>query len=194
MSEKLSDGKQPDENKLNINKSEQKQSYIAKLEDVKKQQEIEWHDRQESVILILAGLLSVSVLACQIWLHYDDGRTVAVWSGTKYGVRPVAAIQDVDYGSITIELVDHSELTHAAILINGQKVAVFATNEVNLRVFDGDVIELDTVAYKVPVRFRLKKASAAICKEFLLSEIELCGERKELGHIVFAGFDGLTGS
>lgn len=177
MSEKLSDI-----NQSHTNESEKKPS------DIKNQKEIAWHDRQESVILMLAGLLLISVVACQIWLHYDEGRTVAVWSGTKYDVQPVAAMQDTAYGSITIELTDYSELTHAAVLINGQQVAVFAGNEVSLRVFDGDVIELDTVAYKVPVRFRLKKASAAICKEFLLSEIELCGERKELGRIVFAGF------
>lgn len=138
---------------------------------------------------VMLGLVTMLVLcgmvACQVWLWLDRGQTVAAWSGVVYDVEPAAATMNGLYGSVTIELLDYSELTQAYVLINGQRAGTFDDNELTLRVFEGDVLELDVTAYRVPVRFRLGRLSAGIREDLLLSEVELCGERKSLGHIAF---------
>ncbi len=126
-----------------------------------------------------------ALLACQVWMQMDRGQTVATWAGLVYDAEPAAASFDGLYGSVTIELLDYSELEQAFVLINGQKAGVFDSTELTLRVFDGDVLELDTTAYRAPVRFRLRRVSAGINESFLFDELELCGERRQLGRIVF---------
>lgn len=137
-------------------------------------------------VLAVVTLASLALLvACQVWLRLDNGQTVATWAGLTYDARPAAVSMDGLYGSVTIELADYSELAQAFVFINGQKAAAFDSAELTLRVFDGDVLEIDVTAYRVPVRFRLGRVSAGINESFLLQELELCGERRQLGRIVF---------
>lgn len=137
--------------------------------------------------LVLAAL--AALLICQYWLYVDRSRAAVTWYGMEYdeaaSAMPVSASNSGLYGSITLELTEHSRLEQAYVLINGVKAGNFSRSELVLRVFDGDVLELDVSAYNVPVRIRLQKASFGIDRERLFSEIEVCGERQEIGCIIF---------
>jgi hypothetical protein len=136
--------------------------------------------------LLVLGALA-ALLVCQFWLYVDRSRAAATWYGMEYdeAVVPAAASNSGLYGSITLELAEYSRLEHAYVLINGVKAGDFSEPELTLRVFDGDVLEVDASAYNVPVRIRLQKASYGIDRERLFSEVQVCGERKEIGCVIF---------
>lgn len=59
----------------------------------------------------------------------------------------------------SIVMEDYSSLPKADILINGKKIKSFDEDEILLEVMAGDIIEIDTRAYKFPINFKLIKAS-----------------------------------
>ena len=71
------------------------------------------------------------------------------------------------------------------MLVNGVEAGRFTADSLTLRVYDGDLLELDCTAYSRPVSFHLSKASVGIDRAALQTEMELCGERAIIGRIKF---------
>ncbi len=133
--------------------------------------------------LVLVGL--AALLACQFWLGQHNGRT-DVWYGLDYA-EAVPAVQQTDglWGSVTLDLQTYTELERAVVLVNGAEAGSFTGSSLTLRVYDGDLLEIDCTAYSRPVSFRLRKASVGIDRTALQTELELCGERATIGRIKF---------
>lgn len=137
-------------------------------------------------LLLLAAL--AALIIAQIWLYQGRIQPVNSWYGADYqpgDVQSVSAFISEPYGVLTWELVEYSRLEQAQIWQNGEPAAAFQQPEITMRVYDGDVLSFDATAYRQPVRIRLKKLSAGIDGAFLLTDVEVCGERIELGQIVF---------
>lgn len=136
-------------------------------------------------LLVVIGL--AALILVQVGLYRGSIQPVGSWYGEEYRAAdtPVAAFVDEPYGVVTWELVDYSRLELAEICCNGRPVAAFNQAEVTFRVYGGDVLSLNAVAYQRPVRVRLKKLSAGLDSAFLLRDVEACGEIIELGRIVW---------
>ena len=89
------------------------------------------------------------------------------------------------WGSVTLDLQTYTELERALVLVNGVEAGRFTADSLTLRVYDGDLLELDCTAYSRPVSFHLSKASVGIDRAALQTELELCGERAIIGRIKF---------
>lgn len=135
-------------------------------------------------LLVVGGL--AALILVQVGLYRGSLQPVNSWYGEEYRaeVQSVAAFADEPYGVVTWELADYSRLELAEIWRNGRPAAEFTQAEVTMRVYDGDVLSLNVMAYRVPVRVRLKNLSVGIDGAFLLYDTEACGEVIELGHIV----------
>ncbi len=140
----------------------------------------------------LAAALAVGLAAlvlCQICLYQGRIQPAASWYGSDYRAdgESVSAgtLYEGLYGTVTYELCDYSRLEEAKIWQNGYEAGCFSEPELTLAVSPGDTLELDAAAYQRPVRVRLKRASTGINTAFLLSDVEICGGRINLGRVVF---------
>lgn len=140
----------------------------------------------------LAAALTVGLAAlvlCQICLYQGRIQPDASWYGSDYQadgeIVAAEALYDGLYGTVTYELCDYSRLEEAKIWQNGYDAGGFCEPELTLTVSPGDTLELDAAAYRRPVRVRLKRASTGINMAFLLSDVEICGGRIDLGRVVF---------
>jgi hypothetical protein len=143
-----------------------------------------WHFFEKILgCLVLLGV--VALLACQLWLGQSNGRS-DVWYGLDYA-EALPAVQQTDglWGSVTLDLQTYTELERALVLVNGVEAGRFTADSLTLRVYDGDLLELDCTAYSRLVSFHLSKASVGIDRAALQTELELCGERAIIGRIKF---------
>ena len=142
----------------------------------------------EYLLSFLLTAALAALITAQVWLYQGRIQPVDSWYGADYkidDVRSVSAFINEPYGVITWELMEYSRLEQAQIWQNGYLAASFNQPEVTVRVYGGDALVFDATAYQRPVRIRLKKFSAGINDAFLLQDIEACGERIELGRVVF---------
>lgn len=135
---------------------------------------------------LLAMALTVLILV-QVGMYRGSIKPTDTWLGAEYAGEDemVAAASGAAVGIVEYELVDFSRLELAEILVNGQVAAVFDEPVARVRVCDGDVLALNTMAYGSPVRVRLQKTSSGIDGAFLLCDVQACGEVLELGRVVF---------
>ncbi len=140
--------------------------------------------------LLLAGL--GLLVFCQAGLYYDRSRITETWYGEDYAAEQVEVIPTVtmqamndNWGSVTLALVDYSQLDAAKVLINGQTAGSFKEAELTLQVFEADELAVDCTAYSQPVRVRLKRASAGIDRSSLLAEAVAVGDVISWGKIAF---------
>ncbi len=140
--------------------------------------------------LAAALVLGLTALVlCQVCLYQGRIQPAASWYGSDYRADgesvAAGALDEGLYGTVTYELCDYSRLEEAKIWQNGYEAGGFSEPELTLAVSPGDTLELDAAAYQRPVRVRLKRASTGINTAFLLSDVEICGGRINLGRIVF---------
>lgn len=142
----------------------------------------------ERLLCLIVTIALMGLIFVQVWLYLGRIQPTGSWYGAELAAppaEPVSAFNDKPYGVMTWELADYSRLEQAQILRNGYPAASFTEPELSLRVYDGDVFTFDATAYPKPVRIRLKKLSANIDGAFLLTDVEVCGGRVELGRTVF---------
>lgn len=108
------------------------------------------------------------------------------WYGASYDeVLPTVKQTEGLWGVVTLQVQDYSELKRACVLINGVQAGNFTSQTLTLRVFAGDIVEIDCSSYGRPVYFRLIKASSGIDRSALKSELILNGQRGSVGQIKF---------
>lgn len=60
------------------------------------------------------------------------------------------------HSKISIVLVDYSSLGKAIVLVNGKKKADFSERRVTLKIYPGDLVEIDTTFYTYPIAFKIE--------------------------------------
>lgn len=143
-----------------------------------------------------AGLVLIGVaalLGCQLWLWQSSNRADA-WYGLDYDqtlaelmpeAQPVGLSETGLWGNVTLALEKYTQLERAYVLVNGRRAGSFVGDSLTVRVYDGDLLELDCTAYSRPVGFQLKRASTGIDRSLLQEELRLQGERAVIGRIKF---------
>ena len=89
------------------------------------------------------------------------------------------------FASITIEVCDYKNLAEAILLINGEESGSFLDKQLVVRVYPGDLLEIDTSAYLEPCRFRIVKKSSHIREDLIVEEIITEQGYGWIGKIVF---------
>ena len=75
------------------------------------------------------------------------------------------------FASLTIEVCDYDNLREAHLLVNGEVAGTFHDKQLVVRVYPGDMLEIDTSAYLNTCRFRIIKKSSHIRAETIAEEI-----------------------
>ncbi|MCI8337016.1 MAG: hypothetical protein HFI72_07680 [Peptococcaceae bacterium] len=75
------------------------------------------------------------------------------------------------FASLTIEVCDYDNLKEAHLLVNGEVAGTFHGKQLVVRVYPGDMLEIDTSAYLNTCRFRITKKSSHIREETIAEEI-----------------------
>ncbi|MCL2817570.1 MAG: hypothetical protein FWD39_04195 [Clostridiales bacterium] len=93
--------------------------------------------------------------------------------------------RDGFFGNITIEVAGGISLPEAKVLINGRVAGDFAAGAVMVRVYEGDFVLLDTLAYVEDIRFCVTRMSSNICPEGLQLELFVTDGQEIIGKIAF---------
>ncbi len=132
-----------------------------------------------SVFLILA-----LVVALQFDLIGTGGRGSP--TGESYQpVLPAGRDESQLFGTLTLEVTGVQSLSQAVVLVNGQETLAFETAKVVLRVYPGDVVEIDASAYSRTLTFHLVSASSNIRLQSLNREITVHGGKSTVGTVTF---------
>lgn len=98
---------------------------------------------------------------------------------------PVQQIDNGLFGNISVSSSDGISLAKAQLLINGVVMGNFADGEVIVRVYPGDIIDIDGSAYKRQVSFMVNVISSNIDDNILPKEIKTNGDVVQVGIISF---------
>lgn len=118
-----------------------------------------------------SNILAIAVcclLAGMCYLQWQTPPQVLQYEqGTEQLINPEQPLAvDVKneglFASLTIEVCDYDNLEQACLLINGETAGWFSSKNLVVRVYPGDVLELDTSAYLNPCRFQVIKKSSHI--------------------------------
>lgn len=135
-------------------------------------------DKIERVLVRLAVFGLMALVLVQGMMTHDSIRFYMSlgerMEGRKMDVS-VAALKDLDVpqpetpvmassysGSFTLVLQDYTSLDQARVLVNGQVRGRFSNPCLKINVTPGDTVEVDTQAYRHPVRFRIEKVSSSL--------------------------------
>lgn len=121
-----------------------------------------------AVCCLLAGMCYLQWQTPPQVLQYEQGQEQSIKLE-----QPLAV--DVKneglFASLTIEVCDYDNLEQAHLLINGETAGRFSGKNLVVRVYPGDVLEIDTSAYLNPCRFQVTKKSSHIREETIETTI-----------------------
>ena len=134
-------------------------------------------------------LLSLFLITFVLWitwpaLHPDTIPQETILQESAARV-PVMASYQGEFGNIRISTQGGLTLGYAYLLINGEAVGDFGTGSLTVRVYPGDILELDCQLYDKAVHFSVEALSASINKDYLLEMVSCYGDISKVGVIVF---------
>jgi len=150
-------------------------------------QEEQWRRRWqlgERIITWLALGALCLVVGLQIHLAANDSSTPL--RGQSF--QPVLPANRDDgelFGTLTLEVAEMKSLDLATVYVNGQETLSFHSAQVTIRVYPGDVVEIDASAYRRSLQFRLVSASSNIRTDTLAQTITVQGGRSLVGTVTF---------
>jgi len=142
-----------------------------------------WRKGEKAVTLSVFFVLAL-VVALQFNL-VDIGGESSLTGESYQPVLPTSRDDTQLFGTITLEASGVQSLKQAVILVNGAEVLAFETSRVVLRVYPGDVVEIDASAYSRTLTFHLVSASSNIRLQNLNREITVHGGKSPVGTITF---------
>ena len=89
------------------------------------------------------------------------------------------------FASMTIAVCDYDSLEEAYLLVNGEVAGHFSGKQLVVRVYPGDVLEIDTTAYLSPCRFQVVKKSSHIREETIETMVTTAQGYGWIGKISF---------
>ena len=142
---------------------------------------------------ITVGLVMSSVILCiamQVIMTRDNLRgyfdIAQSWNGTELDTTlPVVQDDTALFGNIVIEVPNFTTLPDAKVLVNGVESGSFKENQVTVRVYAGDVIEIDSSAYEKYITYAIVRASANINTKHLNEQVTVKGGKANMGSVLF---------
>ena len=143
-------------------------------------------------IKLVNGLLCLAVfalfpalLAAQLGSRPFGARPENVYIEPATISAAAASQRDGLFSNITIEVADGRSLPQAKVLINGRIAGDFTAGSVTVRVYAGDFVLLDTLAYAGEISFCVTRMSSNISREGLQPELTVTDGQEILGRIIF---------
>ena len=129
-------------------------------------------------------MLALVVSAVLYGVDRSEQETV---TAPEYGLAPAFSAPydgEGEFANILITAEDASSLEQAYLLVNGEPRGSFAAGELRVRVYDGDILSLDCLAYGRELSFRLDILSASVDSSYLPSRFSCCQEVATVGFVV----------
>lgn len=134
-------------------------------------------------LVVAQSLLTTDSMRLYLsWAERLEGEPYQEWS---QGSARVMEAESLIFAYVTIELEDYSSLAKANLLINGKQVTDFRNKKVIVKVYPGDVIELDGSFYRRPVDFKVVRTSPNILEPALNHKVQTCANVVLLGKVKF---------
>ena len=113
------------------------------------------------MIVVQTALLSPSI---RTFLSVDS----------EYDGTPLALEEYLfEDGGLTLKLVNAEKNNQVKVLVNGDPVAAFVTNEINIRVKDGDVVEVDGSRSKAIAEVEIASKTENVISDCLNKRIKV---------------------
>lgn len=143
----------------------------------------------EKTLVILASIGMVLIVTVQVVLPTgiadENFNYLGGVKGTALDTTLPVVYDDTElFGNITIELTGYNTLPQAQVLVNGVS-AGFTEKQVMVRVYAGDVVEVDASAYDRSVSFAVVKASANINIDYLQERLTVNSSKAKVGEVLF---------
>ena len=135
---------------------------------------------------VLVFLLLVGA-ACAVLLSFsrENEETPTLSQDLEPVAIPARAEEEGLFGNLYLESEEQISLEQAYLWINGEKCGDFAQGSLTVRVYPGDVIQLDTLAYGRTLFFSIQAVSSSIDMDYLSSAITCFAEIVTVGVIIF---------
>ncbi|MDD2568021.1 MAG: hypothetical protein PHN47_03495 [Clostridia bacterium] len=146
--------------------------------------------KAEKILGFAAVLGMVFIIAVQVIFATDIFNEQFNYSGGINGTAldttlPVVYDDTELFGNLTIEITGYNTLPEALVLINGSPAGNFKEKQVTIRVYAGDVVEVDASAYERFISFAVVKASGNINVEYLREKLTVNGSKAKVGEVLF---------
>ncbi|MBO8159537.1 hypothetical protein [Thermosyntropha sp.] len=125
----------------------------------------------EKILIRIIVITVLIIVAVQGLMTEEPFRLYLSWGerleGQKieYPVNKIDSYADEDlsikppYAFLVISADKYSSLPKAVVLVNNKEVESFKNREVRLKVMAGDVVEIDSTAYDIPLEFKITEVS-----------------------------------
>lgn len=135
-------------------------------------------------ILLLIMLSAMVLLLTWPRLHPPAEQSISISADTSNSLA-VTAQAGNDFGKLYISTDDDLQLGSAYVLINGERAGNFANGDVTVRVYPGDVVELDGSRYQRSIHFSVQALSSSIDSSYLFAAPTTQSDIVRAGIIVF---------
>ena len=108
-------------------------------------------------LLVVLGLLFF--FQAQIYGREPEENPLLPEASPLTEVLPVNYSDERLFANICLEVLDCASLPQGYVLINGRRAGDFSKKEVTVRVYEDDLVEIDTSAYQPGIRFGVKHCS-----------------------------------
>ena len=121
--------------------------------------------RKLDIALIIFSLLALSlVLFAQTAFYFDFDNGLVAKRSEEYFTAELPTVREeyALFGNLELESAGGISLSKAVILINGQESGDFKDGDVLVRVYEDDVVTIDTSAYAREIEFGVSNYSRNI--------------------------------
>jgi hypothetical protein len=108
-------------------------------------------------LVVVFGLLLV--FQVQIYGREAEENPLLPEASPLSEVLPVNYSEERLFANICLEVLDCASLPLGYVLINGRRAGDFGQKEVTIRVYENDLVEIDSSAYQPSIRFGVKHCS-----------------------------------
>ena len=97
----------------------------------------------------------------------------------------VSQTDDMLFGNIMFKTENNLSLSKAYVLINGEKAGNLGSGSLLIRVHPGDIVSIDSSAYRRELTYCISAVSSNIDSSFLAGDMAICGKTVDVGIVVF---------
>ncbi len=141
----------------------------------------------DRILLVLIFISLFPVLIIQIMPYFSD----ITYPGQKIFNNPLSTEVPIIidegalFGNLHLESENEVSLPMAKVMVNQVEVADFSEGTVLIRVYEGDSVEINSMAYQRDIRYQISNLSSNIDQSKLNHSVTLYAEIKGIGVIHF---------
>ena len=148
---------------------------------------MKWQKKVDISLIIFSITALVLVIVAQAGYYFDFENGLTAKRAEEYYKAELPAVREeyAIFGNIELMSKDEVSLAKAYVMINGQKSGNFKDGDVLIRVYEGDIVSIDTTAYDRKIEFYIRNYSKNINIDKLNQILESSQGLVDVGTVSF---------